>query len=368
MLPPGAFAVVLLVNGLQIFLPAPALVTRGRVWVPARSVLERLNLRVSWDAQARTVTVGDAGEARTWQVEGGGMPPDLPTGDALVGWHSGAAVYLPLAGLRSDRLSVQYDPATRVAEVRSIGGEAEEASLAAILADPLHWLGRTVALSGEYLGWSPYPYCYATTDRTGLPAGSFVLHNEGGAIYCVAPARPAPERASLGTVGTDMLPLTPYAPRGRRMSVSGTLHLRPDGRPLLRLNSLEPLTGLPGVTCMVCIERGLYGPGDRVRGTVILGNHGATPLTAPALPGGPVLTIASPDGAVVLQPISTPETAMGESVLTLEGGEHIEVTFAWDISRGAAMGTYRLTAQVADGLTAYPVSFRVSTQPGGFGE
>jgi len=217
-----------------------------------------------------------------------------------------------------------------------------------------------VRLSGEYLSWSPYPQSYATADPAGLPPGCFVLRNEGGAIYCDPTGAAPPARASLGALGADMPALTPYAPIGRRIAVSGAPRLLPDGRPLLALNRLEALSGLPGVTCLVRFERESYLPGERLRGTLTVANPSSGTVTAPLLVGGPVFTIASPEGDISLSVLEAPGLAQ-EGSLRLNSGERVEIPFAWAIPDTATPGVYSVTAQLTEGLAAYPACFRVST-------
>ncbi|NPV46308.1 MAG: hypothetical protein HPY69_05095 [Armatimonadetes bacterium] len=364
MLPPGAFAVVLLVNGLQVLLPAPAFVMDGRVWAPARPVLERLGFEVRWDAETGLLSALSPAGTRSWPVVAADLPPAVPPDGPFVGWRHVSTVYLPLASLRSDQLAVSYDPAARVAEVRLNGVVATDVSLAALLADPVAWVGRRVRLCGEYLGWSPYRHSYATVDRNGLPAGCFVLRNDTGAIFCDPGGVSSPVRASLATTTGEMPPLTPYAPLGRRIAAVGALRMRADGRPIFAVSALETLTGVQGLTCLLHLDRRVYAPGERATGVLVIVNPGAGPVEVPLQPGGPTLTVASPDQTATVIGVSSPDMTVSEGRLALAAGEQLLIPFAWSIPTGAVTGVYWVSAHVGDGLAAYPAPVEVAAPLG----
>lgn len=364
MLPPGAFAVVLLVNGLQILLPAPAFVTDGRVWAPARPVLERLGYDVRWEAEAKLLTAAAAQGEYSWPVVAGDAPPAVPPAGPVLGWHHGAIVYLPLSSLRSRGAAVSYDPVLRVAEVRSVGLEAVDLSVAALLGDPLRWLGRRIRLCGEYLGWSPYRYSYATMDCSGLPAGAFVLRDEGGAIFCDPSGMSPPARASLATAGAELGPLTPYSPLGRRIAVVGVPQMRADGRPLFVVTTLEALTGVQGLTCLLQFDRNVYAPGERLTGCLVIANPQPIPVEVPLHPGGVMLTVAGPSGTITVLAVSSPGISTSQGLLTVAVGERIQVPFAWSIPSAAFTGVYWVSALVGEGLAAYPAPVDVAAPPG----
>jgi hypothetical protein len=243
MLPPGAFAVALFISGAQIMLPAPAFVEQGRVWAPGREVLVRLGCPVRWDT-ARRALVAMRGEETLVFAE---VPPPWPTpatpAEARFARRVGNLLYLPLIALRACGLRPTWEAGRRRVVIRD--PTPVPVSLAAILYNPAQWLDRTVLLSGDYLGWDSYPFCYATAGGPPVSSGDWVLRTEDGALYCTPDLSPTPLPAQAGLAPAQPAAplLTPYSALGRRLSVTGIVALTPAGTPYLRHGAVSLLTG-----------------------------------------------------------------------------------------------------------------------------
>ena len=89
-------ALVLMINGVQVELPAPAYLIGDYAFVPARAVFEKLGRQVHWDGAAQTLTVSAEGCAgyvltvgRSEAVLAGGLldrsPLVLPAPPRIIG-------------------------------------------------------------------------------------------------------------------------------------------------------------------------------------------------------------------------------------------------------------------------------------------
>jgi len=96
MLPMGALAVALLLNGVQIVLPAPAFVDQGRTWAPARAVFERLGHKVQWNAAVQSMAIQLPGHAVVLQPGAAPILDGHPLRTDLAARMVGGTIYLPL--------------------------------------------------------------------------------------------------------------------------------------------------------------------------------------------------------------------------------------------------------------------------------
>ena len=358
MLPAGARAIILLLGGVQVWLPGPAFVEQGRVWFPARAVLQRIGYRVRWDGARREVQISAGGSPAALvlsEQQAAAMTAEGPFPSRRVQ----GLVYAPVAALRPLGVAFRYDGAARTVEILGQQGDPIAGSLSAILADPLDWSGKLVELSGEYLGWSPYPFCFTTASPTGVPVGDFVLRNEGGAIRCHIVPPPSPPRSSLGAVGAERPPLTPYESIGRRLMVVGTLRLAADGRPELACRLVRRLSGIAGLTCLLRFDRTSYRPGQQATGAVVVANPDPTAVEIPLGASGAQLTIAAPDGDITVTKLILDYLTFTPVTLRLSPEQRRSIPCTWTIPTQAASGEYRAVAQVAEGLQSYPAAFRV---------
>jgi hypothetical protein len=356
MLPAGAFAVVLILGGAQIMLPAPAFVEQGRVWAPAREVLQRLGYHVRWQAEPRALVATRDEQSITFPE----VPPPWPVpttpSEARYTRRQGAVLYVPLLALRELGLRATWEPATRRVIIRDPPPLGPP--LAAILNDPTQWLGRQVVLTGDYAGWDRYGFCYATRAGPPVATGDWVLRSEGGAIYCTpdleAPA-PTPVPTGLASRRPTALLLTPYAALGQRVRVTGTVALAPSGVPFLRHGTVEPVAGREGASCVLVLNAVTRRPGDKLSWEVVIRNPGPgnLPLSGDA---SVAVSIATPGGQILMIKQSSvmktlPQALAADAELRLPG--------AWNVPTDAPAGTYSLTASVAAGLQTYAEHFLV---------
>jgi hypothetical protein len=242
MLPAGAFAVALFLNGIQIIMPTPAFVQEGRVWAPGRVVLERVGCKVRWQPSPRGMVVTREGQRLTFAEVSPPWPVPKSPAEALYARREGGLLYVPLLALRNLGVEVSWDGGARRALIEDLRNAGS--SLATVLADPVRWLGRVVTLTGEYLGWDAYPACWATAQGQPVGGGDWVLGNEDGAIYCTpGPPISAGGQAGLAAAPSPRPPLTPYSALGRRLKVSGQVQLAPWGAPYVQYDAVETVGG-----------------------------------------------------------------------------------------------------------------------------
>jgi len=354
MLPAGAFAVVLILGGTQIMLPAPAFVEQGRVWAPGREVLQRLGHKVSWQANRRALTAGEAGR----EVVFAELPPPWPTPatpeQARYARRVGNLLYIPLLALRAFDVQPTWEPRARRVVLRDPAPAT--VALAAILNNPAQWLDRTVVLLGDYLGWDAYPFSYATRAGPPVSAGDWVLGSEDGAIYCTAdPAPPAPARQGLAPAQSTAPVLTPYAALGRRLTVTGRVALAPSGVPYLRHGAVTFVTGREGVSCLLVLHQRECAPGQRLRWELVIHNPGPSTL---ALPGGGqmLVSVAAPGNLLyVSQQSSSIQTH--ESEVPAQG--EWRAAGEWRIPVDAPTGAYAITVALSGDLRSYRRHFEV---------
>lgn len=358
MLPVGAIAVALLLNGSQILLPAPAFVDQGRTWVPARAVLERLEERVRWLPAARALEVRlRTGRTAVFPLAEAPAPPGLAHDTARCARRVGNTIYLPLVALRELGLGAHWDAPHKQALLQAPLA-LPSPTLAAILADPPAWNCQPVTLSGEYLGWSPEPFCFATSAGPPVSSGDWVLHNEDGAIYC----SPAPDAggaaaaASLARLTSPLPAFTPYAALGQRLAVSGLVRLTRQARPYLSFSSVTRPEGLEGLTCRLILGREAYAPGARVSWTLQLANPQATRVAVGAISVVDV-TLAGPEGVAYITKQSFPPKTKGS--MGLAAGEELVIAASWVLPAEAPVGRWAIAARLSEQVGTYRRYFSV---------
>lgn len=362
MLPLGAFAVALLLNGAQILLPAPAFVDHGRTWAPARAVFERLGDRVRWEPAQQAMIVHRDGHTAAFPL---GVAPlldgqPLPV-DASARRVQGT-VYVPLVALRALGLRVQWQPdGKRVLLQAPVAGRT--ATLAAILADPLAWDGQEVTLSGEYCGWDADPFYFATRLGPPVNSGDFVLHNADGSLYCspahAAAAAAVPAAPSLARLTPTLPPLTPYAALGQRFAVTGTVKLTDKSVPYLLFSHLARPEGLAGVTCRLTLQKQQYRPCEAVRYDLLLANPQATRVVLGEQSEW-LVSIAAPGGNIYVIKQSFPWQTKERGALA--AGEQMTLQGVWRVPADAEAGTHALTARLSDDIGTYRGCFTVQPQ------
>jgi hypothetical protein len=249
----AATAVVLLLNGIQISMPRPALLIEGRCWVPLRSIAERLGYTVIWTPDA------------SLHLARGSEQLDVPLSKKVAD-----TTYVPARWLDKLGVKVDYEPgkkelrltAVLASECTSGGNEADAAGLLArILADPSAWADCSVSVEGEFLGWSVNPLCEATAFGPPVTRSDWVLRGDGGCLYC-----------------TGTVPFSPADFFGRRARVDAVVRLTRDGWPYLKVNAVEPLSGLKGLCCILQTDGFIYDKNDTVRLKLVVRNDTQEPI------------------------------------------------------------------------------------------
>ena len=354
MLPAGAFAVVLMLGGAQIMLPAPAFVEQGRVWAPAREVLQRVGCKVQWQPQARAFAATRAGRTLSFPDTPPPWPTPLTPDQACYARRLGNLLYIPLLALRALGLQAAWDAPERRVVIRD--ETPTPTPLAAILSDPMEWLDRTVVLTGEYLGWDSYPFCYATRAGPPVASGDWVLSTDDRAIYCTPQPAPAQTARTGLTAAQSSAPvLTPYDALGRRVTVTGRVALAPSGVPYLRHESVALVTGAAGVSCELVLNQQACAPGDQLGWELVIHNPGPGSLSL-RLPEQMLLSVAAPGGqlyvskqSVLLKTLAPPVPAQDERRLYGE----------WRVPADAPMGTYSIIVSLDEGLRSTVRHFEV---------
>ncbi|MBC7286843.1 MAG: hypothetical protein H5T86_02130 [Armatimonadetes bacterium] len=239
-----ALAVALLLNGVQINLPSPALFLDGRAWVPVRPVAARLG----------------------WSVAG--------TGSYLKAVRRGQHVavtearridgrtYVPARWFRNLGAMVDYDAAARTLYIQAaLSAVQTRATIGDITARPSEWANRAVEVAGEFLGPAANPLWDPLRAGPPVATADWVLRGEGGCIYCVG-QRPFDFPASLG----------------RRLRVVGTVQLSPGGVPFIRVASTEPATGHDALACCILTDAYRYRVGQPIGLRLLVRNDSSSPL------------------------------------------------------------------------------------------
>lgn len=251
-------AVAVLLNGVQIHLPAPAVMAGGRCWVPLRPIAQRLGY---------AVRVGDEGQPIV-SKNGEVIPvPECRKRDGRT--------YVPARWLTRLGVRVTYVPSERqlrlaaVLPARQATDPHTPASeklplLARILTDPAGWADRRVTVVGEYLGWKANPLCEATSFGPPVSRSDWVLRGEGGSIYC-----------------TGALPFSPTEQLGRRAKVEATVKLTKDGWPYLHVLAVTPLRGIEGLCCYLSTDGFIYKAGATIQMKLLVRNDDSVPVRLP---------------------------------------------------------------------------------------
>ncbi|MCX7597700.1 MAG: BsuPI-related putative proteinase inhibitor [Armatimonadetes bacterium] len=316
-------AVVALVNGVQINMPAPALLLEGRAWVPLRAVVQRLGYRVE---------VGGGQVV----VEGRGvrlMPPETR--------KIGAVTYVPARWLEKLGAKVAYNPAKRTVSLSAAlsGGQAsggaaegEKPLLARIIEDPAAWADQAVTVRGECLGWRARPLFPALAFGPPRTRSDWVLRGDGGALYC-----------------TGRLPADMTSKIGQRLDVQGTVRLAGRGWPYLEVVAMSRVSGHEGLCCCLTTGAATYGLTDNIALRLLVRNDGDEPVEL-KFPSGKTYDFFLRDVArrLIWRWSDGRVFTMAIVERTLSPGESYEVREALDLSSLADLrkGIYYLSAEL----------------------
>lgn len=295
-MPPGAVAVILLLNGLQIAMPAPAFVLEGRAWLPARAVMSAAGWQVSYDA-ARDLLLLDDGPGPAAQIHGasseatvGGQARSISAAPRRVA----DTLYLPADAFALLGMSPRWQSETRTVHLQTPQATVPVLSIRELKADPFVWLQREVTVVGEYHG--------------PLEAGTWLLRDREDALAC----RDASSVAREG-LARERLPRQV----GERFEVTGRVQMSSDASMLLDITESHPCTGPAAVTCAITTAREVYRIGQTVLIELEMANLTGAPI-AVGLGQPASLAITDPSGEEVWSELlQMPQTvAVGYHVVT----------------------------------------------------
>jgi hypothetical protein len=356
-------AVVFMLNGLQIWLPAPAFMEGGQTYVPAREVFQRMGWRAQWDraAQSLTFTSPDAAGGATAIIV------RIGSADAQVNGQPqalGAAplslkgtTYIPASVLRFvPGATVTWDAGRRVLGVvcpTAGGSEPLRVTPAGLAADGLKLSGRRVIVAGEYAGWRADPYDSMTAQGPPETRSDWVLHGPDGSIYCTAKTPPKAD-----------IQLGPLSGIGRRVEVTGTVAIARQGFAYLRPEAIAAVGGASGLTRYLRTDRRSYAGGDDATLSLTVANPTDQPI-ALQFPSGEQydFVVRAVDGTELWRWSAGRVFTMAIIDRTLQPGETYEVSEKWKIADAAGRplppGLYRVDGELTRDLTCYPQTFQV---------
>lgn len=249
-------AVVLMLNGVQLFLPAPALMIDGRAWAPLRSVAERLGF---------TLAVPSADHI--FAVRHGKRVP-VTESKRIKG-----LTYVPVRFFRKLGAEIRFDPVTHAVTMTAVfPAEASPPKtsppparsgpvLSLIVADPALWANRQVVLPGEFLGWRANKLWPALRFGPPVSRSDWVFRTDGGAIYC-----------------TGQGPSQPFRQVGLRLEITATVRLALEGWPYLDVASFSRRHGQAALCCYVTTDRNSYARTQTARAHLLVRNDSSEPL------------------------------------------------------------------------------------------
>ncbi len=362
----AAVVIVFLLNGMQVDLPAPALLIGEVSYVPARAVFERLGWEVIWDANRKQMRVGVKGQGTyvfkvgdpTLDLESGGCvtaPMGTQRGLAAPPQVIGGLVYVPVSAIALvTGARAEWDgPTLTVNLVTAATGEPRKTDIGDILLDPPAWVGRLVRVWGEYTGWQGDPFEFAVSQGPPVTRSDWTLRNEGGSLYCT--------RASGAQEFS--ISLSPLGDLGRRLEVVGTVALAGEGRPYLQVTEIFPLSGLAGITCYLTTDRHTYAPGDRIRMQMLVRNPTAEAVVLHFPTSQQYdFRVRDPEGGVVWQWSRGQMFAQMLTQKALQPGEEYTVSAEWTIPADLAPGLYKVSGWLNREVQSYVKTVSVAKE------
>ncbi len=242
-----AAVVALLINGVQIFMPSPAVVMDGACWVPLRPVAQRLGWAVEWSPEGVTVRRGDKVVVP--------QPVRQIAGRTYV-----KARFFEKCGAR-----VVWKGEQRACELlaEALPPQSEKGqrkptkTLALVLSSPAAWAGRKVTIRGEFMGWRANSVLDATRHGPPRTRSDWVLRSAGGEIYCTGGMPAAPDQLGL------------------RLEVTGRVRLHEGRWPFIEVESVKRLGG---IACCVLVTDYDYVVSDTIMLTLLVRNDTDEPL------------------------------------------------------------------------------------------
>lgn len=355
-----AIAIALLINGVQVDLPAPALMFDDYVCVPARAVFEKLGYEVKWEAAHQRLLVSRAGEplatlrvgeTRIASPEGIAWPVTLPGAPRLID----DLLYVPVRAVTAiTGARATWEGATLTVNlITAPTGEPAATELGEILANPPAWAGRLVRIRGEYLGWQADPFCAAVNQGPPVSRSDWILRDAAGSIYCArGPEAPEP------TVS-----LSPVDDRGRRLDVTGVVTLADRGYPYLQVTEVSLLEGLAGIVCYLTTGRHTYQPGETLRMQMQVKNLGPEPVVLQFMTGQTYdFTVHNAEGGLVWRWSQGRMFTQMLQSRTVKPGEGYTLTEEWVIPETLPPGFYRVRGEINREVASYPKTIAVTKE------
>lgn len=325
----GAVAVIVLLNGLQIGLPAPAFVQQGRTWFPARAVLTAAGIPVTHEPARDRVTIGE--DARLTvnlpdlTVQSAAETAELSPTPAR---RMDGRLYLPASVLEPLGLGVAWDNATKTLSITSRSSPPQPLSISEILDAPIRHLGSRLITTGEHCRlWTRPP---VTADirafwRLQGPSESIPYTRSDGADVQTGPLQ-----------------------EGRRIAVTGRLRMSRAGLVYLVADRITPIGGPAALSVSIGAARKTYRPGDTVLMIAEASNLLDKPIKIESMPH---LAITNPQNQKV-------HTVALDIQSPLQPAEHWRSEETWGIPEQAIEGRYRLQLE-HDTVWAHQTYFEV---------
>lgn len=337
-----AAAIVLFLNGVQVFLPRPALFLEGRACVPLRPVCERVGATVTAQDQEKRVVVNTPGGPREFQLRSA-LGSD-PNAAVLVQ----GTVYVAAKDL-AHALGGQcaWNARTRAVTLQlPWAGPTVKASVQDLSRDPLRWRETAVEMAGRYGGrlWSPLD----PPGETRPPSDDAFLLLGPETMLC------AGQEWGLGLPNPP-----PLSCLGRSVSVSGKVSLTESGTAFLKVGRWQFVSHERGPELYLSADRLEVAPGQTCLLELTVGSAAAPTAVrmAPRSPGAaPELTLRAPDGGVT--------TLTLDEVATVAVGGTVTWFVPWVATPGQGRegsGVWRCTATRPSSGPPAQCRFRVST-------
>ncbi len=357
----AALVVILFVNGVQIPMPAPAVVEGETTWIPLRAVCEELGWQVGWDGATNSIKITTENQPQILIQVG---KPQVTIGSETVELtpapqRRDGVTYIPAKLLRAiPGVEMRWDNEQKALHINALPtGEPVAVTISELVTDPPGWLNEVVSIAGEYTGWQGNPFSPATSQGPPVTRSDWTIRDATGSIYCSA-------RSALSD---SPIALRPYEDYGRRIMLTGTVRLAPGGFPYLEPTEILPITGREGLTCFVTTDRYQYSPGDTVVIEMTVANPFPGPVTLQFMSGQTYdFIIRDAKGNNIWQWSDDKVFTMALVNKQLKAGESYKVSTRWTVpvhEKATSFGRYRRIFGIVNAsVLAYPHTIEITGQ------
>lgn len=350
--------VAVLINGRPASLPTPAFLHGGHVFAPVRELFQQMGATVQWAGATKRVVISAGGRQVSLDAVAGTVRADgalLPVGAApMLRGHCLFAPLRPLAEALGAKLRWQAGSKTLLIAF-PLSGEPTDATIAAILASPQQYDGQLVRIAGEYRGWEPDPFSFATKNDPPATRSDWVLRDGTGHIYCSADVQPESD-----------ISLLPRSGLGRRIRVTGVCRTARSGVPYIEPTAVTAPGGIAGLTCSISTDKYVYKLGEAVRLTLTFGNALREPVTFERPSAQPYdFFVRARDGTEVWRWSQGRMFAMVVTSVRLEPGAMTQFKETWDQRTNVpgeglrVPARYRVIGRIAPKIESYPATFEI---------